>query len=478
MERGTDLAWRGYYGKVPVAGDFVSHGLPRAIENTLDDWLRRAIRDSQTRLGRDWLDAFLVAPVWRFALAPGLVGRLPVAGVMMPSVDRVGRYFPLMIAAARPDATGDILALSADRQFYDAAEALVLSRLDPATPLHALTEALAHLPIGPLPRIATDPDDKAAALWWIGPEATQSHVTIGLPQHTDFSDIFLGKATSALGEDDTILPPPQPSNPPPIPAVTRRPRAIEAPGPAPDDHPTPPQTPLPQAERAQLLTIEHASASLKGTRSSALTDAVAIGADGQAFSLLTGIGQSPALPAQIAGLIPVLTNIAAPFSMNDLLAEAKGKLGNANTFLTARSAASGQTTAVAALTLLVQARRYAVLWAGHGTIWLLRNGTLHPLNQPHLDPRMRGSVTRALGAARSLTLDSAIGQVEAEDRILLLSPGVIGALSPTDIAKTLAEAATPQIAVTELTQNALIEGAPLDATALAIFLSPRIDPPH
>ncbi|ABD55953.1 type VI secretion system-associated protein TagF [Jannaschia sp. CCS1] len=466
--------WRGYYGKVPVAGDFVSHGLPRSVENVLDDWLRRAIRDSQKRLGRDWLDAFLVTPVWRFALAAGLLGPQPVAGVMMPSVDRVGRYFPLMIAASRPDATGDILALSADGLFYDAAEALVLSRLDATVPFQALVDGLSALPFAHLPQIDPDPEDEAAALWWTGRDAAQTHATIGLPQHTDFSDIFLCKAPKSLAGHAPATPAPlrQPeaAEMQPDHRLTRRPMLVRE-APAPDTSPLP-QSPA-EPTTATLLGVDHAFASLKGTRSAALTDAVSVSGDGQAFSLLSGIGQDAALPAQVSGLVPVLAEIAAPFSMNDLIAEAKGKLGRANTFLTARSATSGQTTAVATISVLVQARRYAVLWAGHCTAWLQRDGTLHPLNRPHVDARLRGTVTRALGVTRTITFDTAIGQAQAGDRFLLLSPGVTHALPPDEIARTLATADTPQMAVTQVTQNALIEGTPLDATALAIFLSPR-----
>ncbi|MDE2007563.1 MAG: type VI secretion system-associated protein TagF [Rhodospirillales bacterium] len=89
----------GFYGKLPARGDFVGQKLPGAFVRPWDDWLARALGASQSALGAGWRDAWLEAPVWRFALAPGLCGAGTVLGLMLPSVDRAGRYFPLTFAA-------------------------------------------------------------------------------------------------------------------------------------------------------------------------------------------------------------------------------------------------------------------------------------------------------------------------------------------------------------------------------------------
>src|ERR1700739_3155085 len=89
----------GFYGKLPARGDFVRSGLPRDFTDPWDAWLAQAIAGSRTRMGDDWLPAFLEAPVWRFVLAPGLCGERAVLGLVLPSVDRAGRYFPLTFAA-------------------------------------------------------------------------------------------------------------------------------------------------------------------------------------------------------------------------------------------------------------------------------------------------------------------------------------------------------------------------------------------
>jgi type VI secretion system protein ImpM len=89
----------GYFGKVSTHGDFVSRRLPAGLVEAWDRWLQECIQASRAQLGDQWLSHYLTSPVWRFAIAPGVLGPDGLAGVMMPSVDRVGRYFPLMIAA-------------------------------------------------------------------------------------------------------------------------------------------------------------------------------------------------------------------------------------------------------------------------------------------------------------------------------------------------------------------------------------------
>jgi type VI secretion system protein ImpM len=89
----------GYFGKVSTHGDFVGRGLPAHLVQAWDAWLQECIASSQAKLGSSWLERYLTSPVWRFAIAPGVLGPEGLGGVMMPSVDRVGRYFPLMVGA-------------------------------------------------------------------------------------------------------------------------------------------------------------------------------------------------------------------------------------------------------------------------------------------------------------------------------------------------------------------------------------------
>lgn len=93
----------GWYGKLPVLGDFAQRRLPTDFVGPWDDWLQRGIAASQRALGSAWLDTYLTAHVWHFVLMPGVLGREAWAGVWTPSVDRVGRYFPFTLAAPLPE---------------------------------------------------------------------------------------------------------------------------------------------------------------------------------------------------------------------------------------------------------------------------------------------------------------------------------------------------------------------------------------
>ncbi|NLS07984.1 type VI secretion system-associated protein TagF [Rhizobium sp. P32RR-XVIII] len=104
---------RGFFGKLPSRGDFLHAGLSLDFIQPWDLWLQRVLADGQRMLGETWPEVWRVAPVWRFALPRWQCGPHPVLGLWMPSVDRVGRSFPLTFAAEGAD-HGDA--------FLDAAE--------------------------------------------------------------------------------------------------------------------------------------------------------------------------------------------------------------------------------------------------------------------------------------------------------------------------------------------------------------------
>ncbi|MPZ34191.1 MAG: type VI secretion system-associated protein TagF [Rhodospirillales bacterium] len=92
----------GLFGKLPARGDFVRQNLPRDFTDSWDSWWQRGLAETQGRWRDEWSAAWLEAPVWRFMLPPGLCGKSGMLGLWLPSVDKVGRYSPLTIAAAAP----------------------------------------------------------------------------------------------------------------------------------------------------------------------------------------------------------------------------------------------------------------------------------------------------------------------------------------------------------------------------------------
>jgi type VI secretion system protein ImpM len=213
----------GFYGKLASRGDFVSRGLPQSFIQPWDAWLAAGMHASQQQLGGAWLDAYLISPLWRFALAPGVCGPDAVTGVLMPSIDRVGRYFPLTVARLlTPDQAISDVAGAAD-DWFEQVEALLLGSLEPGTVFETFEQAvqnLTDLPVTastPVAQFAglqripvTTPEARHAALaalacegvslWWgRGSEAIEPGLMrcTGLPAASAFGSFLLGQEASS-----------------------------------------------------------------------------------------------------------------------------------------------------------------------------------------------------------------------------------------------------------------------------------------
>jgi type VI secretion system protein ImpM len=137
----------GWFGKMPALGDFASRRLPDAWREAWDTWLQHALVQSREQLDeQEWLSLYMVAPVRRFWLAQGLLTPEAWIGVLMPSVDSVGRQFPFTLAAALHSGHTDIVDALANSDWLDAADALARQVLDPAFDVEALEQAVAELP--------------------------------------------------------------------------------------------------------------------------------------------------------------------------------------------------------------------------------------------------------------------------------------------------------------------------------------------
>jgi len=108
----------GFYGKIPLKGDFIQRRLERSFTGNWDNWMQESMQESRACLGNDWLETYLISPLWRFALSSGLLSDTAMSGVVMPSVYTVGRHFPLMLAVEIPtDVNLCQLAIDQDKWF-------------------------------------------------------------------------------------------------------------------------------------------------------------------------------------------------------------------------------------------------------------------------------------------------------------------------------------------------------------------------
>lgn len=135
----------GWYGKLPASGDFVARRLPPAFIEPWDAWLNAMMAGSRERLGAGWRDTFLSAPVWRFCLAPGVVTTDGWAGLVVPSVDSVGRYFPLTVASALPSRAMDpVTTVVRAHNWYAEVEPVVAVALTPEAEIGTFDAQLAN----------------------------------------------------------------------------------------------------------------------------------------------------------------------------------------------------------------------------------------------------------------------------------------------------------------------------------------------
>ncbi|SFA51924.1 type VI secretion system protein ImpM [Paracoccus halophilus] len=89
----------GLYGKHPGFGDFISAGLGAGWPG-FADWAQTCLGAWRDAAGPDWQARFDAAPPLRFWIGPALTGMQPLRGAWMPSRDRTGRRFPLLITQA------------------------------------------------------------------------------------------------------------------------------------------------------------------------------------------------------------------------------------------------------------------------------------------------------------------------------------------------------------------------------------------
>ncbi len=90
------------FGKLPQRRDFVTHAMPPALLSPFETFLSKGMGQVRQDLGPAFEADYLVMPAWRFWIGPGCFGRAAV-GALVPSVDGVGRHFPLAILAIAPE---------------------------------------------------------------------------------------------------------------------------------------------------------------------------------------------------------------------------------------------------------------------------------------------------------------------------------------------------------------------------------------
>jgi type VI secretion system ImpM family protein len=189
----------GWFGKIPALGDFAGRRLPPQFIESWDAWLSAELAAARQVLGTEWPHSHLDAPIWRFALTPGVLDSRRWFGILMASTDRVGRWFPLSLAASAEQAFAGL-----EVWWEELARAALKSR-EPGCDAEALDQAvLAAVPcLEPAGRTALPPESAradlavaapATSLWWTcsddGTATGEPWTVNGLPRGEHFQRLW------------------------------------------------------------------------------------------------------------------------------------------------------------------------------------------------------------------------------------------------------------------------------------------------
>ena len=485
----------GFYGKLPSHGDFLRRRVPDAFVAVWDRWLQECLLASRTSLADRWLDVYLTSPAWRFVSAPGALGPQGIIGLMVPSVDRVGRYFHLTFAATLPDGVDVVEAAEQGAVFLDRAEQLALEtlaadsidfdRFDRA--VRDLAEHLEPLAARPPALLGAGADSVLAdaesiwrigldgslavgqvfrelcaqrlsalydpcVVWWTeGSECVQPTCLIGkgLPRPDSFAALLDG---AWFG---------QPWQPVPGLAEEAVQTATVQTAELPIDLAPPSFRSVARSDVGRVRSVNQDS----------FLDRADIGlwvvADG-----VGGLSQGEVASRMVCDALADLMPDGGFEALVDAVGE---RLSTVNTHLVAQAQResdpvhSGSTVVV----LLTRGTRYAVLWAGDSRAYRLRDGVLEQLTRDHSETEVEGpghgssAVTRAVGGEATLSLDTARGRVSPGDRFLLCSDGLTRIVPEPVIREWLARTDLRE-AVDGLVADTLKAGAPDNVTVVLV----------
>lgn len=460
----------GFFGKLPMRGDFVARRVDARLRTVLDEWLSASLTASRRALGTDWAEAYHHAPSWRFVLTAGIAGADPVAGIMVPSADSYGRHFPLVVAVAVANCTTPLRLIRSAEPWYAAAELAALSGLAEGALLQAFDTRVETLgqPTFENDRATTamrypfehdvemaegyaglmastlGPKHEATSAWWTGGGGGVAPSLLhhrGMPAPDRFAALLDGD-WARWGWSDELAP-------------RTRASADTASFRSPDGHDGP---------------FRSAARTHRGTRSSSNQDAVLERPDLGLWAVADGAGGHDAGGYASSVVVAKLGEFQPALSFNSALTELEELLGGANDALRAKGRQLGPERLCAAVmvSLFVHEGRYAVIWAGDSRAYLHRDGRLQRLTRDHVSDGGR-YVTRAIGAEPDLSVDAARGDAKPGDRFVLCSDGLVKTISDRMLAEAVRRGTAAEVAA-ELIDDALIAGASDNVTTLVVDL--------
>ncbi len=477
----TTLASPGFFGKLPSRGDFVSRRTSSDFSGRWDAWLQACVGASRAALGDAWLDVYLTSPIWRFALAPGVCGEQAQLGVLMPSVDKVGRYFPLAAVVAC-DGAGGPLAVAAELEpWYAQVETLMLATLAetpleledfdrrlaalvPSAPAAAECEAAEqgavnergeprHLRVAagrtlreallPLGIAALETAGSARSFWWTqGSERVEPCMLLAheLPSPDAFVALLDGEWRRHGWRSEVI-------------------GGAAAP---------------PARLVFGSVAVRSAAVSNTGKVRERNEDACASRDDLGVWAVADGLGGHEAGAIASGMVASVVAGLEPGRSFDERLERLLLGLGVVNgclRVLAERDPAvtlAGSTVAA----LLIEGAAAAYVWVGDSRVYRWREAGLEQLSRDHSEAAEGADnhvITRAVGGRDSLEAESERTDARPGDRFLLCTDGVYGEVGTDEIAAALA-LADPEQACAYLERAVLAGEAADNFTAVVVCI--------
>jgi type VI secretion system protein ImpM len=468
----------GFFGKLPSHGDFVSSGVGLSLQRELDEWVQSGLRAGEERLGSHWRDHFHAMPPWRFIVERGLWGPATIAGVLLASTDRVGRTFPLIIAAQLHAFDDHPRQLYLDAAWFTAAEALGETSLARDFDIGTFTANLKRLRLPHAEKSAIAGRFAAqrrerTTLWWRTDAASRQvkgFRTVSAPALGDF--LRLVDSDDAAPRTEAL------SQEPSEQERTRSAKAADAVGPALHPQAVPLRSanavaaPISGPQHATpVLDIAHSHATHVGTRLTLNADALIVSDAACLYAVADGIGDEPAAAEAARLTTAALAEARGHEALEENVKDIKGKLGRAHSLLHS-IASSGQRDAPTAsvVVLSIRADSFAVVWAGDARCYLLRDGLMRCLTRDHIEVGMKRRLTRYLGAERQLVPETHTGILHKGDRFLLCSGSLTRVLGERAVAEVLVDVELER-AAEALVQDGLIGNSRDNLSAIVVDVS-------
>jgi type VI secretion system protein ImpM len=467
----------GFFGKLPSHGDFIERRVGTAFRDLWDDWMQHCMVESQQELAGRWLDCYLTSPMWRFYLCDGVAGASSYAGVLLPSVDRVGRYFPLTVVVELPIgipaadfaqvASGwfdEIEQLCADAlqnpdfdlAVFDAALAASADKLSgvdslptqqtfpgsssqwhwPTTSVNAFAPAVS----APLMRMAQGAL-RPMTMWWTdGSELVEPCVLLSraLPRPDSFAALLAGTWNDGRWDGEVA------------PALA--------------------QEPLTESlELDPQYAIDSGAASDPGPVREHNEDHFLLGNDQRLWAVADGMGghshgevASQMVVDALGALEPTPSLNTAFQSIGIALDRVNADLRRGAAGLGGGAGVGGGASGSTVVALVIRGREWGVSWAGDSRAYIWRNEVLLQVTHDHNvsdevseggPPVRTGEITRAVGGHDVLELEYVADLVAPGDRFLLCSDGLYNALDEPALIECLRKATAQEAS------NALIDAA-------------------